>query len=238
MSIILNIETATSLCSVSLAKEGTVLAIRESLEEKSHARMLTVFIDEIMKEKGMGPKDLNAVAVGKGPGSYTGLRIGVSTAKGICFGANIPLFAIGTLNIICNQLLLTSDQKTRAVLNKTSTLICPMIDARRMEVYYALFNIFGMQIKEPVAAVVDQQIFIPLLEKGYVVFTGSGMNKCKDLLNHPNAFFVDHIHPSAGSMAALSHKAFQDNEQVNLAYFEPFYLKDFISTVPKKHLPI
>ncbi len=236
MSLILNIETATSMCSVSIAKDGNVLSIRELIEEKSHAKKLTEFIDEMLKDQNLELKDMQAVAVSKGPGSYTGLRIGVSTAKGICFGTNIPLLAIDTLTVICNQVLLKADQEMRIVLKNPLTLICPMIDARRMEVYYALFNNIGIAKTKPAAIILDQQTFIPLLENGPVVFAGSGMNKYRNLLNHPNAVFIDHIHPTALSMASLSFKAYQNNEMVNLAYFEPFYLKDFIGTKPKKQL--
>lgn len=226
------------MCSVSITKDGNTLSFRELIEEKSHAKKLTEFIDEILKEQHLELKDIQAVAVSKGPGSYTGLRIGVSTAKGICYGVNIPLLAIGTLNVICNQVLLKADQEIHGILNNPSALICPMIDARRMEVYYALFNNFGIAKTKPAAIILDQKTFIPLLGKGPVVFAGSGMNKYRNLLNHPNAVFVDHIHPSALSMASLSFKAYQNNEMVNLAYFEPFYLKDFIGTKPKNQLPV
>ena len=236
MPTILNIESATPLCSVSLAKEGRVVSIRETLEEKSHARLLSVYIQEIMDELGMEVSDLDAVAVGKGPGSYTGLRIGVSTAKGICFGADLPLLAINTLQIICNQLIMNSDLPIRALLKESSTIICPMIDARRMEVYYALFNNYCEELSAPVAKIIDNQTFLSYLEKHNIIFTGSGMSKCKEILDHPRALFIDNIHPSTVSLANLSYKAFRKNEFVNLAYFEPFYLKDFIGTVPKNRL--
>jgi len=238
LPIILNIETATSLCSVSLAKNGKVLSIRETQEEKSHARLLSVFISEIMQEQGFEIKDLDGVAVGKGPGSYTGLRIGVSTAKGICFGANIPMLAIGTLQILCDQVFIKADLNIRDILRDPSTLICPMIDARRMEVYYSLFNNHGKEVSNAAAEVINNITFLPVLAKHTVIFTGSGMNKCREILNHPNAILMDHIHPSAQSLARLSYKAFQNDKFVNLAYFEPFYLKDFIGTVPKKRLQI
>lgn len=226
------------MCSVSIAKDGNVLSQRELIEEKSHAKKLTEFIDEMLKEQHLELKDLHAVAVSKGPGSYTGLRIGVSTAKGICYGANIPLLAIDTLTIICNQVLLKQDRETCTILKNPSAIVCSMIDARRMEVYYALFNNLGVARTKPAAIILDQQTFIPLLEKGPVIFAGSGMYKCKNLLNHPNAIFIDHIYPSAVSMASQSFKAYQNKEMVNLAYFEPFYLKDFIGTKPKKKLPV
>jgi len=235
---ILNIETATPLCSASLADEGKVLSLKETLEEKSHAKLLTSFIDEILKEQGMEIQELDAVAVGKGPGSYTGLRIGVSTAKGICYGANLPLLAAGTLQILCNQLLLTANPETRAILGRSSTIICPMIDARRMEVYYALYNNSGEEISNAAARIINNQTFSLVLENHQVVFIGTGAPKCRTIINHPNAVFFDHVYPSAGSLASLSYKAYQNNKFENLAYFEPFYLKDFVGTVAKNRLTI
>jgi tRNA threonylcarbamoyladenosine biosynthesis protein TsaB len=236
LPVILNIETATALCSVSLSDDGRLLSVKETLEERAHARLLTVFITEMLREQGLKIADIDAVAIGKGPGSYTGLRIGVSTAKGIIFGVHKPMLAIGTLNILARQVMLKADLTVSNLFKNPETRICPMIDARRMEVYYSLFNGHGDQVEKVAAKVIDSSSFRFLLENHPVIFTGSGMNKCKTLLDHPNAVFLDHIHPSAEALAHLSSQAYRNHEFVDPAYFEPFYLKDFITTVPKKHL--
>ena len=236
LAIILNIETATPLCSVSLAKDGQLLAMMETLEDRSHARLLSVFIDKVIKKAGITFNEIDAVAIGKGPGSYTGLRIGVSTAKGMCFASGKPLISIGTLDIICRQFIL-SNNLAKKVLSE-NTCICPMIDARRMEVYYALFSDNGNAITEARAKVIDASTFIPLLENSVVAFMGTGMPKCREVIDHPNAIFVDDVHPSAAALAFLSWEAFNNKHFEDTAYFEPFYLKDFVTTVPKKKLTV
>jgi tRNA threonylcarbamoyladenosine biosynthesis protein TsaB len=232
MALILNIETATPLCSVALAEDGKVLSFRETLEDKSHAARLTVFIQEVLMEQKIKVKDLDAIAVGKGPGSYTGLRIGVSTAKGLCYGSNKPLIAIGTLDILCTQAL----QQAAQTHLKQGTLLCPMLDARRMEVFTGLFDLEGNWVEPVTAKIIDEHSFSKWLSDHPVAFFGSGMEKCRAVLNHPNALFIIDVHPHAASLAVLSAQKFNHGEFEDTAYFEPFYLKDFIATIPKKKL--
>jgi tRNA threonylcarbamoyladenosine biosynthesis protein TsaB len=236
MAAILNIETATSLCSVALAIDGRLIAQRETLEEKSHASRLTVYIEEILKEQGLKIKDLHAIAIGKGPGSYTGLRIGVSTAKGLCYGAGIPLIAMGTLRIMFNYA--KEICRERSIPLDKNTLLCPMIDARRMEVFSCLYKTSGEE-KEPISAkIIDAVTYTSYLQTTKIYFFGSGMEKCRQFLSHPNACFLDEIYPHTAAMAALSEEKYQEKKFENLAYFEPFYLKEFVATVPKKGLPV
>lgn len=234
MAAILNIETATPLCSVALAIDGRVMARRETMEEKSHASRLTVFIEEILREHGLQIKDLNAIAVGKGPGSYTGLRIGVSTAKGLCYALKIPLISVPTLQ----SLSLAGE----SAINEMGTqlhpndLLCPMIDARRMEVYCALYQ-SNQSIKQEVSAeIIDNKSFSNLLATQRIFFFGNGALKCQPNICSPNAIFVDKVQLSALNMASIAYSKFQNKEFENVAYFEPFYLKDFITTIPKKKL--
>ncbi len=229
MALILNIETATELCSVALSKDGNIISIRESTTEKSHAGNLTVFIEEIIKEQGISIPDLNAVAVGKGPGSYTGLRIGVSVAKGLCYGAGIPLIAVGTLQIM---IACVKQQK----LLEDDTLLCPMIDARRMEVYCCISDHQGSEIVPVSAQIIEKDTFRNYLDMNKVAFFGSGMEKCRELLDHLNAIFIPGIMPHSSALAQLSHAYYVAQRFENTAYFEPFYLKDFVTTVPKRGL--
>lgn len=236
MAAILNIETATPLCSVALAVDGRLTVQRETQEEKSHAARLTVFVEEILKEQGLQIRDLDAIAIGKGPGSYTGLRIGVSTAKGLCYGAGIPLIAVGTLRTMFNYALEVCRKKTVAL--DENILLCPMIDARRMEVFSCLYLISGEE-KEPISAkIIDAGTYQSLLQTSAIYFFGSGMDKCREVLSHPNAHFLDGIYPHAAAMASLSEEKYGKKQFENLAYFEPFYLKEFVATVPKKGLPV
>jgi tRNA threonylcarbamoyladenosine biosynthesis protein TsaB len=238
MASILNIETATSLCSVALTIDGQTVASRETFEDRSHAARLTVFIQEILEEKGLKISDLDAVAVGKGPGSYTGLRIGASTAKGLCYGAGIPLIAVDTLKILYVQAISTHHALSQEMLPKLETLYCPMIDARRMEVFTCLFNNQG-EVVEPVSArIIDNDSFRNRLIDHMVVFFGTGMEKCRDTLSHHHAVFIPDIYPGASSLALLAEEKFAHHDFEDIAYFEPFYLKDFIATISKKRLPV
>ena len=222
MEYILNIETATKNCSVALAKEGKTILCKEIAEEGySHAERLHVFIEEIIKEAGISLNDLSAIAVSQGPGSYTGLRIGVSAAKGLCFALGIPLIAVDTLQVLASQV------------NVTEGLIIPMIDARRMEVYSAIFNPKFDKKREILAEIIDQNSFSDIGEKLY--FVGDCAEKCKAILTKENHVFLESIkYPSAKEMSVLSYQKFKTNDTVDVAYFEPYYLKDFMVTTPKK----
>lgn len=231
MANILCIDTATEVCSVSLSVNGTIIAVKETAEEKSHASMITVFIEEILKGYFFQTENLDAVAVSKGPGSYTGLRIGVSVAKGICFGSDIPLIGINTLTVMAAGAI-ENLKETKKIEN---SLFCPMIDARRMEVYTALFDINKNIILDTNAIVIDETSFHKYLgDKIY--FFGSGAEKCKKLINHPNAFFLTDFKHSSAYMGLLAENAFTKSLFENVAYFEPFYLKDFITTTPKRKI--
>ncbi|HSD08487.1 tRNA (adenosine(37)-N6)-threonylcarbamoyltransferase complex dimerization subunit type 1 TsaB [Flavobacterium sp.] len=222
MSYILNIETATKNCSVALAKDGKTLLCKEIAEEGySHAERLHVFIEEIIAESGIEMKDLVAIAVSQGPGSYTGLRIGVSAAKGLCYALNIPLIAIDTLQTLASKV------------KATDGLIVPMIDARRMEVYSAIFSATLERKREVLAEIIDENSFANFSEKLY--FIGDCNEKCKDVLTKENFIFLDEIkYPSANEMSALSFDKYKKNDTVDVAYFEPYYLKDFLVTTSKK----
>jgi tRNA threonylcarbamoyladenosine biosynthesis protein TsaB len=222
LEYILNIETATKNCSVALAKEGKTIICKEIAEEGySHAERLHVFIEEIIKEAGITMKDLAAIAVSQGPGSYTGLRIGVSAAKGLCYGLNIPLVAVDTLQILASQVTVSSG------------LIVPMIDARRMEVYSAIFNAKWDKIREVKAEIITENSFEDFQETLY--FVGDCAEKCKSVLTKENYVFLKEIkYPSANEMSFLSFEKYKKNDIVDVAYFEPYYLKDFLITVSKK----
>jgi tRNA threonylcarbamoyladenosine biosynthesis protein TsaB len=230
--MILCIETATSVCSVSLCHENNILGLRESRIDKSHASLLTVFIEELLSEQKISAKDLDAVAVSKGPGSYTGLRIGVSTAKGICYGAGLPLIAVSTLKSMYHGII----EKYHDYPGINNTLFCPMIDARRMEVYSSVFRHNGEALRAVIAEIINNDSFSDLLSDSPVVFFGNGAEKCKDLISHPNAIFKDAYELSAVSLALPAQKALENKEFEDVAYFEPYYLKDFVATIPRKNI--
>lgn len=221
MIYILNIETATKNCSVALAKDGeTVLCKEVSEQGYSHAEKLHVFIEEVLKETGISVQDLKAIAVSKGPGSYTGLRIGVSTAKGLCYALGIPLISLDTLQVLSEQVHIESG------------LIVPMIDARRMEVYSGVFDANHTKIMEVQAEVLTEKSYAEISEPIY--FVGDCQEKCQTVLNKSNFYFLSEIiSPSANEMSALSYQKFNKNEFEDVAYFEPFYLKDFLITKSK-----
>jgi tRNA threonylcarbamoyladenosine biosynthesis protein TsaB len=221
MARILLIETSTSVLSVALAKDGTVVAERICREPRMQASLTAPLVKEVLDEAGIQVSDCDAVAVSSGPGSYTGLRVGVSTAKGLAFGAGKPLIAVGTLDILVD-----------GVAHRPAYIV-PMIDARRMEVYTAVFNAAGERLTEIESHIIGPDSFAPYLEKGEVLFVGDGALKGKDVIAHPNARFEEAF-PLARDMAPRARKAFEEGKFENLAYFEPFYLKDFIPTIPKK----
>ena len=231
--MIICLETATNLCSVALCDSDGVISLRESNESKSHASVLTVFIEEILKEKGIRARDLKAVAVSKGPGSYTGLRIGVSVAKGIAYGASIPLIGVETtLSMFWG---ISGSQSSGAVEDK-NVLFCPMLDARRMEVYYAIYNCYGIKIKDISAEIINENSFINIPESNKIIFFGDGAQKCKEVINRKNAFFADEYRISASSMFKPVIQAFNNHIFEDIAYFEPLYLKDFITSIPRKNI--
>lgn len=225
--MILCIETATVVCSVALCSKTEVIGLRENRDTKSHASLLTVFIGEILAEAGIKPADLEAIAVSKGPGSYTGLRIGVSAAKGIAFGANVPLIGIDTLLSMFHGLEADGTAETR--------LFCPMLDARRMEVYHAIYDSKGNVVKPISAEVIDENSFSDIPEEKELVLFGDGMEKIRKVLKRKNVTFADY-NISASHMRVPAYEAFESGKLEDIAYFEPFYLKDFIATKPVKNI--
>ena len=227
MALLLNIETATKNCSVSIARDGVVLGCKElNNGQYSHAEVLHPFIDALLKDLKIDKSQIDAIAVSKGPGSYTGLRIGVSAVKGLCFALNKPLISIDTLTSLSHSIQVDEG------------IIIPMIDARRMEVYASVFDDKHQQIREIKAEVIDENSFSEYLNDTKVYFLGDGAQKCKDILAHKNAVFIDDKHPSAKEMAKLSYIKYKKNDIEDVAYFEPFYLKDFIVIPEKKKKPI
>jgi len=227
---LLNIETSTGVCSVALSIDGEVVAIQESFTKNSHAELITIFSQKVVTEAGLKFSDLNAVVVSKGPGSYTGLRIGVSTAKGFCFGLDIPLISIGTLTAMATGMI----NKLNSFAESNNTLFCPMIDARRMEVYTALFSSNMDEVKQTTAKIIDKDSFRDQLSSYKIIFGGDGAAKCKVILDYqPNAVFMEDFHPSAAYLSTIAEQKFRDKEYENTAYFEPYYLKDFVAGIPR-----
>ena len=226
-SIILHIETSTNVCSVALSENGTCLFSKSNSEGMNHAALLSVFIAEALEVLKPTNRKPDAVAVSSGPGSYTGLRIGVSTAKGLCYGYDIPLISISTLEVLTAQALQT-------IKDAGESLFCPMIDARRMEVYAAVYNAKGEMKREISADIIDSDSYHEILANQTVYFFGNGADKCKTTLTHPNARFIDDMVPLAENMIPLAGVAFVEKRFEDVAYFEPFYLKEFHTTAPKK----
>ena len=235
MENIILIETSTALCSTALVENGVLTSYRESSAPKAHASLTAVFIQEMLDERGLTLADCDAVCVSKGPGSYTGLRVGVSTAKGLCFGSGKPLLAVGTLDTLVAQAAEIADN-TNVIpgLTEEPRFIIPMIDARRMEVYTAVFE-NGTQITETAPVIVDETSFAEYMEQGPCLFIGDGAGKCADVIKHPNAHFHQ-CWPKASAMLAPALEALRAGNFQDVAYFEPFYLKEFVATVSKKKL--
>ena len=260
---IILIETSTALCSVALVENGQITAYRESSAPKAHASLTAVFIQEMLDERGLALSQCDAVCVSKGPGSYTGLRVGVSTAKGLCFGSKKPLLAVGTLDTLVAQAQM-ADQAGHDVIPDMigdPKFIIPMIDARRMEVYSAVFafnpelaschpeakvidkvaeanakdSARYSQITETAPSIIDENSFAEYLDQGSCLFIGDGAGKCADVIQHPNAHFCQ-CYPTAAAMLAPALEAYKEKRFEDVAYFEPFYLKEFIATVSKKKL--
>ena len=251
MDNILLIETSTALCSVALAQDGAITSYRESSAPKAHASLTAVFIQEMLAERGLTLADCDAICVSKGPGSYTGLRVGVSTAKGLCFGSGKPLLAVGTLDTLVAQANSVISSEVTPVIpseveGSTFRYIIPMIDARRMEVYTAVFEKAAMsneaetsatymQINETAPMIIDETSFAEYLEQGPCLFIGDGAGKCADVIKHPNAQFCQ-CWPKASAMLEPAMAALRAADFKDVAYFEPFYLKEFVATVSKKKL--
>ena len=217
MAVILNLETATTNCSVSLARDGKLLALREENNRNySHSEQLHLFIQQVLEEAQLSMQDVEAVAVSKGPGSYTGLRIGVASAKGLCFALDIPLISLPTLDSLARQLEVTDGH------------LIPMLDARRMEVYAKVLKCDYEPVRETRAEIINAYSYQEFVEKGAVYLIGNGAKKCREVLRHPNFRFEEERVPSAREMGHMSHQRFEKGEFESLAYFEPFYLKEFI----------
>ena len=220
MAYILNIETSTTVCSVSISKNGELISFKEINNGYTHAENLHVFIEDVIKDSSITINQLNAIAISKGPGSYTGLRIGVSAAKGLAFSLNIPLIALDTLQIMTNSCVNTTEE---------IAVYCPMIDARRMEVYTSIYDKNLDQLLETEALIVDETSISKFSEYEKIYFFGDGMQKCKDVLRSlPNANYIDPVIPSSKAMCDLAFKKFCNKQFEDVAYFEPFYLKDFL----------
>jgi tRNA threonylcarbamoyladenosine biosynthesis protein TsaB len=245
MALILHIETATQVCSVALSQSGRLIGLRESIEKNAHSSLITVFIDDLMKSAGLAFSDLEAVAVSKGPGSYTGLRIGVSTAKGMCYALEKPLIAIGTLESMAAGMIneMTSHSNSRwskvianapEEMTSQSYLLCPMIDARRMEVYSAVYDKHLQPVREIKAEIITEDSFSEHFKENIIYFAGDASEKCQTVLGHNgNARFLESFSPSAKHMIHLADAKYERSEFENVAYFEPFYLKDFIPGIPR-----
>ena len=227
MCTILSIETATPACSCALSRDGELLLSREAFRGQSHATLLGVFVDEIMKYVRKEGITLDAIAVSSGPGSYTGLRIGVSEAKGLSYGLGIPLIAIPTPLVMAAMVAARAGEED---------LLCPMIDARRMEVYATFYNRTLETIRPTAADIVDGERYLDLLSRHKVHFFGNGADKCRAVITHPNALFVEDIHPLATGMVPLAEQAFNEKRFVDSAYFEPHYLKEFVATVARNKI--
>ena len=235
MEKIILIETSTALCSVALAEDGVITSYRESSAPKAHASLTAVFIQEMLQERGLTLADCDAVCVSMGPGSYTGLRVGVSTAKGLCFGSGKPLLAVGTLDTLVAQ---ASDAVPNEAEGSPYRHIIPMVDARRMEVYTAVFSSDEgpyAQVTETAPAIIDETSFAEYLEQGPCLFIGDGAGKCADVIRHPNAHFRQ-CWPKASAMLSPALAAYRAGDFKDVAYFEPFYLKEFVATVSKKKM--
>lgn len=233
MSLILCIETGTDICSVGLARDGELISLRESAEGRDHAKKVGVFVDELLREMDVMPDELDAVAVGKGPGSYTGLRIGVSFAKGLCYGLQIPLIAVGSLDAMTEVAREDFEAGILGVESLDDKWLCPMVDARRMEVYAQVFSSSGVAQCDVRAEVVGEESFSEWRKDRKMVIFGNGAAKCREVL--PDAHYID-VTPSARGLARLAEERLKAGEVEDIAYFEPFYLKDFIVIPSKKKL--
>jgi len=228
VALLLCIESAAEVCSVALARNGKVLACEESSRERDHAKLLAPLISSIFHQAAVCPQDLDAIAVSQGPGSYTSLRIGVSTAKGLCYGAGKPLIAVGSLQALAALAVQQGNVQP-------GDMLCPMLDARRMEVYTALYNVQGEPQSEVTAQVATEDSFAEILKTQRMLFFGSGAEKCRGVLQSSNAVFLN-VQASARGMVQLAEQKFAQQQFEDVAYFEPFYLKDFVAVKSTKRL--
>lgn len=239
MPRIILIETSTALCSTALIEGSAITSRRESTQPRAHASMTAVYVKEMLDERGLKVSDCDAVCLSSGPGSYTGLRVGSSSAKGLCFGAGIPLIAVGTLDVLVWQAI------AGGLVPEGCTTVIPLIDARRMEVYSAIYKLSDgsslpsdqtiQRLSEIKPAIIDADSFKEELSRGPVLFIGDGADKCREVITSPNAHFVQAC-PKAEAMLAPALEAWDEKRFENTAYFEPFYLKDFVATVSQKKL--
>ena len=244
MERIILIETSTALCSAALAEDGAIVSYKESSAPKAHASLTAVFVQEMLSERGLTISDCDAVCVSMGPGSYTGLRVGVSTAKGLCFGSGKPLLAVGTLDTLVAQAVAERLTVIPGLIGDLRFII-PMVDARRMEVYTAVFesvipseavgSLHYRQTTETSPMIIDENSFAEQLAEGPCLFIGDGAGKCADVIRHPNAHFCQ-CWPKASAMLAPALAAYKEKRFEDVAYFEPFYLKEFVATVSRKKL--
>jgi tRNA threonylcarbamoyladenosine biosynthesis protein TsaB len=231
MAYILCLETATSVCSVALSRDDEIVSLKESDVRYSHSALITPFIQDVIRQAGISLQKVDAIAVSKGPGSYTGLRIGVSTAKGLCYALDLPLVAIGTLQSLAYGMI--KKYKVDHPGEQIKILFCPMIDARRMEVYDAIYTIDHIEVKSVAAEIIREDSFTEYLNGNKLLIFGDNAIKCKPLLTHqPDVFFTEDFMPSASYMVQLALQQYNEKKFEDLAYFEPFYLKDFIAGKP------
>ena len=233
MSLILCIETGTNICSVGISRDGELVSLRESAEGRDHAKHVGVFVDELLRETGVMPDEFDAVAVGMGPGSYTGLRIGVSFAKGLCYGLHIPLIAVGSLDALAEVAIEDNEAGILTVDKWDDSVLCPMVDARRMEVYTRLYNAKGEPLSEVSAEIVDEHTFADVRRDKQLIIFGNGAEKCCEVLS--DATYIN-VAPSARGLARLAEQRLQAGQTEDIAYFEPFYLKNFVVIPSKKKL--
>jgi tRNA threonylcarbamoyladenosine biosynthesis protein TsaB len=233
MSLILNLETASPVCSVALSRDGRVIGARESTEDKSHATRLTIFIGEILAENNLTADDLDAISLSMGPGSYTGLRIGASVAKGIAYGAGKPVIGLPTLKALAHGFKSEYQKDLPENNHPGQVLFCPMLDARRMEVYSAVYDSDLYEILPVAATILEPGTFSEILEKQIVCFFGTGSVKAAEIISHPNARFYPGVELSASFQSEPAESLFRSGDFLDTAYFEPHYLKEFIASIPK-----
>ena len=226
MAALIHIETSTNVCSVALSQDSKICWNKENHEGQSHSVLLGMYVDELLNFTRESGISLDGVVVSCGPGSYTGLRIGVSTAKGLAYGLDIPLLSVNTLQIMANHMV-------KNIHVDDHTWLCPMIDARRMEVYTSFYDKNLHLVRNIQAEIIDENSYSDILKERKILCFGNGAEKCKKVLTHPNIEFIDHINPLAKDMVELAEKAFFNREFQDVAYFEPFYLKEFVATTPK-----